>query len=493
MRKKVAESDAKVEAFRAKSNLLVGPNNTTLSAQQLGDFNAQLAAARAQQSDAEAKAKLIRQMLNSGKPIESSDILNSGLIQRLSEQRVTLRAQLAEQSSTLLDGHPRIKELKAQIADLDHQISEEAATVARSFENDAKLAAARVASLTESLDQLKNQAATTNGQDVQLRALEMDAKSQRDLLESYLTKYREAMARDTINSTPADARVISRATVSNIPTYPKKLPTVLIAILTTLVLASGFVLTRELLASPVAGAAPPRRVAQRQAQEPEASASLMSRIAAVVRRPQPAKAVPTGASAYSIDDVAHDMRHAGAAGARIAVIGVADGLAIGSAALKLGRMLAEHASVVLVGLDAKDDAIRAASNDPSASGLAEFVDRAASFRDIITKDRFSNLHLITSGRMSTDQLALLSAPRMAASFDALARSYDHVVVDAGAIGEAALDAIGEIVPHAVLLAGTLSNAATASARERLLAAGFNEVTVLVSAVGKVATKTAKAA
>ena len=63
MRKKVAEAESKVEDFRAKSNLLVGTNNTTLSAQQLGDVNAQLAAARAQKADAEAKAKLIRDML----------------------------------------------------------------------------------------------------------------------------------------------------------------------------------------------------------------------------------------------------------------------------------------------------------------------------------------------------------------------------------------------------------------------------------------------
>ena len=70
MRKKVADADAKVEAFRAKSNLLVGPNNTTLSVQQLGDLNGQLAAARAQKSDADAKARLIRDMLKSGEPIE---------------------------------------------------------------------------------------------------------------------------------------------------------------------------------------------------------------------------------------------------------------------------------------------------------------------------------------------------------------------------------------------------------------------------------------
>ena len=184
MRKKVADAEAKVEAFRAKSNLLVGPNNTTLSVQQLGDLNAQLAAARALKSDAGAKAKLIRDMLKSGETIELSDILNSELIRRLSEQRVTLRAQLAEQSSTLLANHPRIKELRAQIADLDIQIRKEAEALARSLENDAKLADAKVAAQLSTFDQLKSQAVTSNEDDVRLRALERDAKSQRDLLES---------------------------------------------------------------------------------------------------------------------------------------------------------------------------------------------------------------------------------------------------------------------------------------------------------------------
>ena len=121
-------------------------------------------------------------MLQSGKPIEASEVLNSELMRRLSEQRVTLRAQLAEQSSTLLDGHPRIKELKAQLADLDRQLREEASKVSRSLDNDARIASGRVEGLSASLDQLKKQASSTNGQDVQLRALEREAKAQRDLL-----------------------------------------------------------------------------------------------------------------------------------------------------------------------------------------------------------------------------------------------------------------------------------------------------------------------
>src|SRR5437773_11824836 len=170
------------------------------------DQNTQLYHARAQKSDAESKARLIREMLQSGKPIEASEVLNSELIRRLAEQRVTLRAQLAEQSSTLLPQHPRIKELRAQITDLDQQIRVEGERLARSLENDAKIAGARLETLTSTLDQLKRQAASTSDQDVQLRALERESKAQRDLFESYLAKYREASARDSIAAAPADAR-----------------------------------------------------------------------------------------------------------------------------------------------------------------------------------------------------------------------------------------------------------------------------------------------
>src|SRR6266702_6365997 len=48
LRGAVANAEAKVEQYRARNNLLIGTNNTTLSNQQLGEFNAQLSAARAQ-------------------------------------------------------------------------------------------------------------------------------------------------------------------------------------------------------------------------------------------------------------------------------------------------------------------------------------------------------------------------------------------------------------------------------------------------------------
>jgi len=479
MRQKVEDAEAKIEDFRAKSNLLVGPNDTTLSAQQLGEVNTQLAAARTQKADAEAKAKMIRDMLRSGDPIESSDILNSPLIQRLSEQRVTLRAQLAEQSSTLLDDHPRIKELRAQIADLDGQIRNEAETVARSFENDAKLASARMDSQTAILDQLKNQAASTNGQDVQLRALERDAKSQRDLLESYLAKFREATSHDTLDSTPADARVVSRATVSNVPAYPKKLPTVLIAAFATLILSAGLIVTREILSAP---AGIPLR--HEQIADP---GNLAPRVAAIVNEPR--RNEPPAISNGSIAIVAHNLR---GAAARLAVFCAVPGMNTSQTAIKLARALADDSRVVLVDLAAGDSAVRAISSEPSASGLGELARGMASFASIITKDKLSPLHLISAGQAPIDRIDVLAAPGMVPNFNALARSYEHVIVDAGPVEGPEIGRIAEIAPHTVLVTDTLSNAATNVARERLLASGFSDVRVLVGAQGN-AGQTAAAA
>ena len=63
LRKKVAEAESRVEDFRSKSSLFVGTNNTTLSNQQMGEINTQLNNARALKSDAESKARLIKEML----------------------------------------------------------------------------------------------------------------------------------------------------------------------------------------------------------------------------------------------------------------------------------------------------------------------------------------------------------------------------------------------------------------------------------------------
>jgi uncharacterized protein involved in exopolysaccharide biosynthesis len=474
LRKKVAEAESRVEDFRSKSSLFVGTNNTTLSNQQMGELNTQLNNARALKSDAESKARLIREMLQSGKPIEASEVLNSELTRRLSEQRVTLRAQLAEQSSTLLDGHPRIKELKAQLADLDRQLREEASKISRSLDNDARIAGGRVEGLSASLEQLKKQATSTNGQDVQLRALEREAKAQRDLLESYLAKYREANTRENIDAAPADGRIISRATVSNTPAYPKKLPIVLIATLAMLMLSAGAIATGELLRL----AAPRTAVALASSPVPVRAPAA----ATIAADPTPAPVfsgtrTDVATELTEIEQLADDLRGAGEAARKITILGTASSESITLTALTLARLIARSARVAVVDLSASSPMISAVSVDPGAPGLAELMLAEASFSQVITKDRLSRVHLVSAGRPGSDR-ALLQSPRLTLAIDALLRVYDHVLLDAGTASDLPAELLTAQARAVVVPDTSMSADARTLMCDQLKAAGFTDVTML---------------
>jgi len=465
LRKKVADAESRAEDFRSKASLFIGTNNTSLSNQQMGEINTQLSNARGQKSDAESKARLIREMLQSGSPIEVTDILNSEFLRRLNEQRVTLRAQLAEQSSTLLDGHPRIKELKAQINDLDHQLRDEAARTARSFENDARIAGARVESLSASLDQLKTQAGTTNEQDVQLRALEREAKAQRDLLESYLAKYREASTRETIDAAPADGRVISRAVVSNTPAYPKKLPIVVIATLATLMLSTGFVVTGELLKM----TAP---LPMRRPSAPERAPGLRAREPVVDR--------PAVSSDAELERLAAHFVAAGERARKITVISADTPAGTALTALTLARLMSRDANVVLVDLSLESAVLSAAALDSGAPGVSDLVSGSASFGQIITRDKMSRVQLVGAGQARPDSV-MLKSPKLAIAIDALTQAYDHVILDAGSIDELP-EELAASNAQAVLVTRSAFDGATRDAVEsELIKAGFRDVTVFDTA------------
>jgi exopolysaccharide transport family protein len=521
LRQKVAEAEAKVEEFRGKTNLFVGTNGTTLSNQTLGESNRDLATARSQKADLEAKAKFIRDILKRGGPLESSDVINSELIRRLNEQRVTLRAQLAEQSSTLLDNHPRIKELKAQIADLDRQIRDEAQRLARSLDNDARIAGAKVESLQAELGQLKQQAASTNGEDVQLRALEREAKAQRDLLESYLAKYREASARDSLGATPSDARIISRALVSNTPYFPKKLPIVLIATLATLFISAGFITTGELLAGNVyrtevvaaepvmrsepAMAPPPVAAPVAPMAAPVAPAPVMapavtappvveeavappakrSWIPSFSRKPKPAPVEPVAPAAAAeapaggatVAELAQAVREAGDVGKRIAVVGATSEVDTTATAVALARNLATSARVILVDLDLEHPGLAAMTTDPRAPGIADLARGSATFGQIITRDRYSRLQVIGAGRVGTEVVPVYKSERIAIGLDALAQTYDHVIIDAGAVQSILSERIARLAPCAVLVAAGVAAPKTEAVRAHLAQAGFTDIAV----------------
>ncbi|MCP5081880.1 MAG: hypothetical protein GY948_09310 [Alphaproteobacteria bacterium] len=231
LRNQVARSEAATEEYRARAGLVQGRSSTTTLAQdELSELNRQIALAAAGRAEAVAKADAIRKLLKDrGTVAASNDVTASNLIQRLREQEIALTRRLADLNTTYLSNHPRILSVRQEINDVRREIRVEALKIVEGLEQQAKVASAREASLRASMNELKTAASVNKQDEVKLRALEREAKANREQLEALLKRHSDASARQDIFAQPARARIISRASVPSQPSFPKKGPILMIA------------------------------------------------------------------------------------------------------------------------------------------------------------------------------------------------------------------------------------------------------------------------
>jgi hypothetical protein len=73
---------------------------------------------------------------------------------------------------------------------------------------------------------------------------------------------------------------------------------------------------------------------------------------------------------------------------------------------------------------------------------------------------------------------MVQSSRLVITVEALARSYDHVVINAGTLPDLPLEAMAALAPQAVLVADAPDDPISVAAQEHLLAGGFSTVSVL---------------
>jgi Mrp family chromosome partitioning ATPase len=182
----------------------------------------------------------------------------------------------------------------------------------------------------------------------------------------------------------------------------------------------------------------------------------------------------------TIEALGREMAAAGAAARRIAVVGTARNVGTTVTAITLARSLARQRRVVLIDLALENPNLSVVACDPSAPGIAELIRGSASYGDIITRDRHSRVHVVMAGHLLADDDTIIASQRLAITLEALARSYDHMVIDAGALPDIAAERFAAFAPRAVLVASVVDDLATIEAREQLLRSGFSEVSMLAS-------------
>ena len=180
----------------------------------------------------------------------------------------------------------------------------------------------------------------------------------------------------------------------------------------------------------------------------------------------------------SLDAMVRAIRQKHNEGGKIIFVGALRNVGTTHAALAIGRALSADESVLLIDLAFASPSVPLVSTEPSAPGIADIVRGGATISQVITRDKFSRLQLVALGYLESDAATLLASPGLKRAINSLARAYDHVIVDAGAVSAFAVDCLGPLTSQAVLVTVDPSSAMTQAARERLMLAGFGDISVL---------------
>lgn len=244
LRQQVQDSERAVEIFRTEQGLESLGAGVTVSEQQLSELNAQLILARTSLAEARAKYDRARQIRSGGGSIESmADVVQSSTISSLRQKQAELARELANLSSRYGPRHPEVVNAEAQRRDIESQIGAEISRIIGSLQNNVSVAETRVASLEESLREIRGETGQSGQALVQLRELEREAAANRAVYESFLNRFKETSQQQDLQV--PDSRVISPATAPLSPSHPRKALSLALALVLSAMLGVGLAFLLE--------------------------------------------------------------------------------------------------------------------------------------------------------------------------------------------------------------------------------------------------------
>jgi uncharacterized protein involved in exopolysaccharide biosynthesis len=435
-----AASEAEVEKFRGEANIFKGGQQATgLNEQQLAELNAELSKAKAARSDAEARAKQAREMLQVGSAEALGDVQKSPVIQALVQSRVRVERQISELSATLLPGHPRMRQLNADLAGLKTQIKAEVAKIVDGLAKEAKVAAMREDAVAKSVSEIKARIVSTGPDEAKLRSLEANAKSKRTELDRLRAQYEANRVRvDDSRTVPVEAQIVSMARPSSVPVFPKKTATSLLVAAAVMMFGMALVITRGLLSG-----VRPLRPAERASSpmiRPRPLAPVLPDLPGWVNASAPAEPrLPQAGAAHvmrpntftSLEAMAGrlcEMRAQGLSGIRSLVTAELASKPLAEEAASLGKALAARGQTVMfIDWAPYGDGIASALKHATAPGMVELVAGKVNFGDVVGALGHSGAHIIPAGT-SLGMGEIIDPNRVNFVLDALDDVYDQILV-----------------------------------------------------------------
>lgn len=432
LRDQLQEAEAAVQQYKIANNLM-SAEGATLTEQEISGLNQQLAAARAQQAESDARLNIARNQLARGSTGEDvGESLNSPVVQQLRKQRAEQSAKVADMGGRYGERHPDLLKAKRELADVDGQIQAEIRRIISNLEAQAQVARQRTGSMAGSVSASKGALAGNNRASIRLGELERKAESVRTLYESLLARFKQTSSSQGIEQ--ADARVVSRAKIPTTPSYPK--PSLNLALGLVLALGAGaaaIVLAEILMAGIFTEDEVERRIGLPYLGSiPLLSSTIEdSKVARTLTPPEYLLAKPLSTFAESFRKLRAAILYSkvGEAVKVIAVTSSLPGEGKTTTTFSLARTLATSgANVIIVDCDLRQSAINRFLPEVPALGLLEVLNGVCTLEQALIDDP-SGAKVLALTKSAYTPRDVLGSPAMLKLLAELRLRYDVVLLD----------------------------------------------------------------
>lgn len=218
LRRNLQVAEEAVAAYRRDKGL-AGSAEGAVSTQTLSDLNSRYTAAKGKRIEKEGRlVALSKASLNPGELANIPEVANNTTLAALRIQDVDLTRKGAELSATLGDKHPKMQQVRSELAAVRARFITETQRITLAVRAELDAAKSEEDELKELLDKASVVSGAASQYEAELKQLEREAQSNRTLYEGFLTRFKELREQQDIQR--ADARILAYAHPSGAPSSP---------------------------------------------------------------------------------------------------------------------------------------------------------------------------------------------------------------------------------------------------------------------------------
>lgn len=434
LKEKLVQSEQKLVAYRRSENLLDVKGIQTVSVNELESISESLSDARRERSMLQSTYNLIQQAKKTGSIGQYEaihGILSSQSVQHAKDNYHDAQNEVAELSKRYGRKHPKMQSAVANSEKVKKNYLKVLKSVSRGLEGQYAAVQKNEAALKRDLKRTKAEIRNINAKSFKLKELERDVNTDRQLYETFFTRFKETS--ETSGMQTANARIVDSAIAPENPIKPKKSLIIIVTLLlsTGLGIVLSFIIEslnntiqtvsdiEQKLFVPMLGIIQQQKLKKENVDEPLLAFHQQnkSNFSEAIRTIRTALVLSGLDEEKKISLITSSVPNEGKT----------------TVSINLAMALAQNEKVLLIDADMRRPSIAKACGFKSKNGLATLVAGTSTFHECVHRFDEWKLDILPAGSVPPNPQELINSKKFGNMLDILVQKYDRIIIDSAPI------------------------------------------------------------